>query len=295
MKERSMLQNTEEIRYAYRVGNTELTLGADSGKHGLTSVKIGGQPFDLIRSPYFGLNLYRIMYGGRLRGYARTEPFRVKAEAENGITLAWQSTRANPCRLEATYTVLDEFTVELAVSLEALEYLPNYELSVSTYFDFALEPYALIPPWPGKTDNADLRLLKLEDHPLVKGHYIYFPRDSKAAATLFDGRWIDGNTGRPIAHFVSGPCYGRPIGIMASNELTAVQMADPATCSAISITYASDETDSIRHHNAVYFTLFGCDLEPGDSKTARIRQTVLPGSPDKERILKLYSEFQHNG
>src|SRR5690606_7904311 len=131
-------------------------------------------------------------------------------------------------------------------------------------------------------------------HPYIKGHYLYFPRDSQAAATRLDGRWMNRKTGQPIAPFVTGPCYGKPIGIMATDKLALVQMADPDTCGAIGITYSSDEeNDSIRRHNAVYITLFGEDLEPGEKRQGRIRQKLIKGKVELGSVLDLYENF-HN-
>ncbi|MFC3767405.1 hypothetical protein ACFOSW_01865 [Paenibacillus sp. GCM10012303] len=279
-------------RYSFRLDDTDIVLGADKGKHGLVSCRVPGIGYDLVREPYYVLNLYRIMNEGRLRAIARNEPFVVSEETASGIRLQWEPTEANPCRMEAVYTIADASTIDLSITIEAVKPLSGHELTISSYFDFLLEPYAVLPNWPGKKDDSDLHLLKVEDHPYIKGHYVYFPRDNEAAHTHLDGRWLDEKSGKPIAHFVTGPYYGRPIAVMGNEDVHVVQMADPAECGAIGITYSSpEENDSIRRHNALYFTLFGGQLQAGDRREARMRQVILSGKPSLDRLLELYKQF----
>lgn len=280
------------IRFPYRAGETDIVLGADKEKHGLASLRRPEVGFDLVREPYFALNLYRIMFDRKLQGIARYEPIRVKAQSERGIVLEWEPTEVNPCRMEAVYEIVDEATIDLTISIEAAKAMSKYEISVSSYFDFAMEPYAIIPKWPARTDSADMLLHKVEDHPLIKGHYVTLPRDNEAGYTRMDGRWLNEKTGLPIAPFVTGPFYGRAVAIMGTGDLHVVQMADPAECGAIGVTYSSpEENDSIRKHNALYFTLFGGDLAPGDIKTARMRQVTLAGEATIENALGAYEKF----
>lgn len=282
----------ETKRIPFQFGDANIVLGADREKHGLVSYRKQGIGFDLVREPYFALNLYRIMNGGCLSGIARTEPFRIESESANKLVLHWEPTPTNPCRMEAVYEIIDAATIDLTISIEAASPLSKHELSISSYFDFTLEPYAVLPSWPAKTGDGDMVLHKVEDHPLIRGHYVFLPRDNEAGHTLLDGRWINEKTGKPIAHFVTGPFYGRPIAIMSNEDVHVVQMADPSECSAVGITYSSlNEEDSIRKHNALYFTLFGSDLQQGERRTAVMRQVVLSGKPTLERTLELYDQF----
>lgn len=282
----------EKKRTTFHVGNTTIVLGADKEKHGLASLRRPEVGFDLVREPYFALNLYRIMYDRRLHGIARYEPIRVTAESARGLVLEWEPTEVNPCRVEAAYELVDEATIDLTVSIESARAASEFEITISSYFDFALEPYAVIPRFPGKLDDADMLLHKVEDHPLIKGHYVYLPRDNKGGHTRLDGRWLNEKTGLPIAPFVTGPFYGRAIAVMGNRDVSAIQLADPAECAAIGITYSSpEENDNIRKHNALYFTLFGGDLQPGDRRTARMRQVVKAGEATLEGVLEAYNQF----
>lgn len=279
-------------RFTSRVGETEIEFGADKEKHGLVSLRRPEAVFDLVREPYFALNLYRIMCDRGLQAIARTEPFLLASRRQREMKLQWEATEANPCRIEAMYTLVDAATIDLTISIEAVRTASDYEITVSSYFDFALEPYAIIRKRGGVAGPEEMLLHKLEEHPLIKGHYVYLPRDNAAGRTRMDGRWLNRKNGLPIASFVTGPCYGKAVAIMGTKELHVVQMADPKACVAIGMTYASpDEHDGIRQHNALYFTLFGGDLGPGDKRTARMRQVVQTGVVELDSVLALYGEF----
>lgn len=283
---------TAVSRFSSRVGETEIGFGADKDKHGLVSLRRPEASFDLVREPYFALNLYRIMCDRGLQAIARTEPFLLASQRQREMTLHWEATEANPCRIEAVYTIVDAAAIDLTISIEAVRRADDYEITVSSYFDFALEPYAIIRKRGGAAGSADLLLHKLEEHPLIKGHYVYLPRDNESGRTRMDGRWLNKKNGLPIASFVTGPFYGKAAAVMGAKELHVIQMADPKECGAIGMTYASpDEHDGIRQHNALYFTLFGGDLAPGDKRTARMRQVVQTGAAKLDSVLALYGEF----
>lgn len=280
------------MTYQHRGANGAATLRADSERHGLISLRVDPPGIDLVREPYFLLNIYRFMCAGRLLTIARDEPFDVE-RVSSGLAVRWRPTEAHPGRVEAVYA-LREDTVDLILTAEVDQPVAGYEVYISSYFDFSLAPYAVVSIWPGKTDRSDMRLLKLDDNPFLHGHYIVLPRDAGAAAMRFDGRWINARTGRPIAYWASGPFYGRPVAIMARTDLFVVQMADPGACIGIGASYASpDPADDIAHHNATYFSFFGEDLRPGERRTARIRQVVCRGSLSLEKVLDLYDAFQH--
>ncbi|MBP1994205.1 hypothetical protein [Paenibacillus eucommiae] len=279
-------------RYTIEFPESRLILGADQQRHGIVSLQMQEISGELIREPYFGLNVYRLMSSGKLMGVARYEPFRVTSFASNRLVLEWEAQDAHPCNMVATYEAINESVLDFTLSVEALQQLESYEVSISSYFDFSWEPFAVISSWPGKNDDADMRLIKMEDHPYIKGYYFCLPRDQKAAHIRTDGRWADAATGQMIAHHVIGPCYGRPIAIMASQEGYVVQMTDPEHCLAIDVTYASPDTeDDIMKHNATYLNLFGENLQPGDKRSARIRQVLCKGEVNLSDVLDLYHEF----
>lgn len=283
-------ERIEGEEYRFDSAPYEVVLRADARRHGLVCLRRRGSELNLVRQPYFSLNVYRFMSAGKLMAIARDEPFEVEVRPD-GVTLRWQATVAHPARLTAEYAVRDEGTVDVTLTSEVEARLEGYEVYLSSYFDFALEPYAVLPSWPGRTGAGDQRLVKLVDSPLIHGNYLVFPRDSRAASQRFDGRWIDAKTGKLIAPWVSGPFYGRPAAVMARPGEYVVQMADPTSCIGIGTTYAGSLEDSIVRHNALYFSFFGEDVTPGARQVARMRQCVRAGEPTIEDVLALYDAF----
>lgn len=278
--------------YSLHVRGHEVALRADGEKHGIVAIRAGADSVNLVREPYFALNVYRFMCAGKLMAYARTEPFDVERSA-SGLTLCWRPTRAHPGTLRAEYAVKEPAIVDLTLQAEVSVATPGYEVYISSYFDYSLEPYAIVSEWPGARNRDRLKLLKLEDAPFIHGHYLVFPRDSRAASLRFDGRWIDPANGRPMAYWATGPFYARPIVIMARGDLFVAQMADPGACLAVAATYASpDPSDDIQRHNATYLSFFGDDAEPGEVRTARVRQVVGEGPITLEKVLELYDVFR---
>jgi len=265
-------------------------LDGDEKRHGIVSLTTGdGQP-DIVRDPYFLMNIYRVLADGKLWTIARGEPFTTDWHGD-GMTLHWNPTATLPAELRASYVVEDDATVTLRFRVRAVRDLKQFEVSVGSYFDFSYEPYAVLSLDP--QNGSRLRqpvLWKAEDQDFVRGHYIHLPRDDQGSITRMDGRWNSPETGKSIAPAVYGPEYGWPVAVMASKEqqIYVVQSTSRDVCDGISITYSSDNVkDNIRNHNATYFSLFGEDLKQGDEREAVIRQHILNGAPSQEKIAEV--------
>lgn len=284
-------KNPEDIRYTYSFPDHSVVLAADSKRHGVVAIQPEGTAVNLIREPYFGLNVYRLLNEGQLMAIARAEPFQVAERTSTLLSLDWETTTAHPVKLDVSYELKDAATIDFKLSATAQQALQSYEISISSYFDFSMEPYAVISAKAPGTDGEQL-LLKVEDHPYIKGYYVCFPRDARTAHLRTDGRWRDGRTGQMIAHHVFGPYYGLPIAIMANQDHYIVQMSEATHCNGIDTTYSSeDKKDNIMLHNALYFNLFGDSFQAGEQRTARIRQVLCQGEVNLEKILTLYDQF----
>jgi len=259
-------------------------------RHGIVSLTTGdGQP-DIVREPYFLMNIYRVLADGKLWTVARGEPFTTDWHGD-GMTLHWNPTATLPAELRASYVVEDDATVTLHFRVRAVRDLARLEVSVGSYFDFSYEPYAVlsVDPQDGTRQRQPV-LWKAEDQDLVRGHYIHLPRDDQGSITRMDGRWNSPETGKSIAPAVYGPEYCWPLAVMASKEhqVYVVQSTLRDACDGISITYSSDNVkDNIRNHNATYFSLFGEDLKQGEERETVVRQAILQGAPNLEDIARV--------
>lgn len=281
---------SQELRWTHTTDSTRIVLQGEPTRHGVVSLCHNNSDVDLVREPYFALNFYRFMDQGRLMAVARDEPFQAEGTAD-GMTLRWQATADHPAELVADYRISGPDTIDLHVTSKTLAPLKAYEVYLSSYFDFSMDPYIVIPKEWNKSDNSDQLLLKLIDHPLIHSHYLVFPRNSRAAAQRFDGRWINPSTGKLIAPWISGPMLSHPIVIMARENEYVVQMIDPDSWLAIGTTYSGQPDDNIVRHNALYLSLFGDDTEADTVQTARIRQVLCSGTPSIENALALYEQF----
>jgi hypothetical protein len=273
--------------------NIALQLGATKERHGVVSLTTGESHPNAVREPYFLMNIYRVLADKKLWTIARDEPFTADWR-EDGLTLHWQPGETLPLEMRADYRVEDNGDLTLDFWVRAARDLEDLEISVSSYFDFAYEPYGVLDI-VSQDEQRQLQpqLWKAEDQTFVRGHYIHLPRDDKGTLLRLDGRWNNAE-GKTIAPAVYGPQFAWPVAVMAAPNLknengeqgvTIVQNATRAACAAISLTYSSDnEKDSIRNHNATYFSLFGESLKSGEERQATLRQSVLRGAPTLENI-----------
>lgn len=273
--------------------NIGLKLGATKERHGVVSLSTGENQPEVVRDPYFLMNIYRVLADKKLWTVARDEPFTTE-QREDGITLHWQSNETLPLEMRAVYTVEKSGDLTLNFWVRAARGLEGLEISVSSYFDFAYEPFGVLDIVSQDDARQSQPILwKAEDQTFVRGHYIHLPRDDKGTLLRLDGRWNDDN-GKTIAPAVYGPEYAWPVAVMAAQNLEnenddsgvfVVQSTTREVCAAISLTYSSDnEKDNIRNHNATYFSLFGESLKIGEERQATICQTVLRGKPTLENI-----------
>ena len=82
------------------------------------------------------------------------------------------------------------------------------------------------------------------------------------------------------------PALAAPLGLRrdAASGLTALVMALPKDCFAVSMPYSEEG------HRSLYLSLFGRDLKNGETATARARLVIARGITD-EQAVKLYKAF----
>jgi hypothetical protein len=90
--------------------------------------------------------------------------------------------------------------------------------------------------------------------------------------------------------------------IFAENDDTQlVLMSELESTSAVCVTPRPDsgepeEWNSVQQHSALYFSLFGQDVEPGKEYRARLRLVVLPRPKDSAAVHRqLYKTFVEDG
>ncbi len=221
------------------------------------------------------LNFYRVFtthhrYGESMRGIPST------TELINGQTLkvVWNEDEEHPFVLSAVYQWKNPQTLDLNISVEAKETLPNFEIFLSSYLtDKFPESYVYAQTEEGHTFLPT---------PVDAGVWQVFPRDAQAITMIQDGRWsIPPN---PVDWAIR-PFFKEPIIYRVNSEtnLAVVQMANKNNCFAILTPHAGET------HYSMYFSLFGKTLEIGETVTTPVRMIIAPMNEDA--ILKSYYDF----
>jgi hypothetical protein len=106
---------------------------------------------------------------------------------------------------------------------------------------------------------------------------------------IYDGRWSFPPS--PVT-WAFTRYLAAPIGIRrhAQAGLTAVFMAAPEDCFAVSVPYNKEPPDNVAAHGSVYLSLFGDDVAAGQAVTARCRVIIAKDLSD-EAILRRYQEY----
>ena len=137
--------------------------------------------------------------------------------------------------------------------------------------------------------NAPPVFVPIDHNPLIDGNYLMFPRDREAALKIFDGRWEipPSPVDWCITRFMAAPLARRR---HAESDLTVLLMAPPEDCFAVATPYNQDPPDGVANHRSLYLSLFGQDVEAGQTVRARSRLVVAAGLTD-EAAVKRYQDY----
>jgi hypothetical protein len=225
-------------------------------------------------------NHYRVFTRGTRYGYgARRWPSRAELRVDGSVEVLWPVTPDRPFELRATYSWVGPGTVDLATLVRAEAKLQAFEVFLASYFDAAFTDsrvWASRDPRGGGEPGfvaADREL----------GDWLAFPRDEPAAEVIGDGRWA--LEPHPV-EWTLMPSFARPLMIRRDDlsGLTVVLMTRAEDCFGVFTPYGEEP------HFSNYMSLFGRDLEPGESARARSRLVVLH-EPTEAQILGLADAF----
>ena len=195
-------------------------------------------------------------------------------QADGSVKVTWPATDQMPFTLGAVYRWVGPATMDLETTVTARTRLEQFESFMASYFAPAFTNSLVWskgePAWmPAK--QAD-------------GVWMTFGRDSGVWGMIRDGRWkIEPN---PV-DWVERPAYHAPVGLRRAPGagVMAAIMAPPEDCFAVSTPHDQEP------HYSMYLSLFGRDVEPGQTLTARSRLCLLPTG--NERLLEpMYNEFK---
>jgi hypothetical protein len=195
-----------------------------------------------------------------------------KVLPDGAAEIRWAASEDRPFEMTALYRFTAPDTFDLVTTVKAQKDLKKFDIFLASYFEGFTKSLVYAKPGPG-TDAKPGML----DVTKALGSLMLFPRDEQALAIVQDGRWQ--KPPHPVG-FKFMPPYAGALSIRRDEPsgLTALLMAPPKDCFAIS-TYHGEEP-----HRSVYLSMFGRDIEAGQTDQARCRMVFGPGISDQQAI-----------
>jgi hypothetical protein len=219
---------------------------------------------------------------------ARDWPSEPKLLSDGAVEARFPPGDDHPLEMTAVYRWAAPDTLDLETIARPLADMPDFEVFLSNYFaeGFTVSVY-LQPPRFAKAEPP--AFVPAEFSPLIDGNYLMFPRDREAARIVFDRRWeLPPNPVQwCVNRYMAAPLAMRR---HAESGLTALVMAPPEDCFALATPYEKTPPDNIANHRSLYLSLFGRDVQSGETVRARTRLIVRKGLSDEEAV-ELYRDY----
>lgn len=278
----------EKGSFSFDTGAVRGTLQADDASQGIPSIIDIVTGTDLAHGAPGLLSYYRLLstdkrWGENFRGWPKT----AKLQSDGAVEVIWPPQPDHPVEMRATYRWKSANILDLETVLRPESDMSNVEVFLSSYFNkgFRGRMYVAAPRHTG----GQPYFLSLMANPFTIGTYLAFPRDLEAARIVYDGRWERGTN--PV-QFSINRYYAAPLALKTNAEsgVTVVQMSRPDDCFAVEAPYDKDPPDGPAGHYSLYLSLFGRNLQAGQTARALTRMVVERNVTD-ERALALYQEF----
>lgn len=243
-------------------------------------------------SKLFSLDLYHYLAKNLTPGVRGRDMEYEYSHSGNKIKTILKPTSCCRITTEAIWEIKEPNIIDFIVTIKAdVEYY-GLEVWISSYIDSRKKgtPYVYVYENPATAGKS--HFIRPKENEFIKGFYLQFPRDNYGASLQYDGRWGDPN----YATFVTGPYYAYPL-FVSINEDTGyayIEMTEKKMCPRIGSSYSFDVVDprKVNDYSPLYTVLFGRDIKPGESMTARMRAQLIKMEDDFNVPLRLYREFK---
>ena len=235
------------------------------------------------------LSPYRVFSAGtRYTKAARDWPSTAKLLPDGAVEARFPPADDHPLEMTLVYRWTSPDTIDLETVVTPQQDMPRFEVFLSSYFadDFAVSVYVQ----PNRfAKDAPPCFIPGDHTPLVDGNYLMFPRDRRTVLTIFDGRWdIPPSAVQwSISRWMAAPLAIRR---SSSSGITALLMAPPEDCFAVSTPYNQTPPDHVAGHASLYLSLFGGDVAAGQTVRARSRLIIAKDLTDKAAVGR-YREY----
>jgi hypothetical protein len=264
--------------FSFDTGVLKGVLRQEGPAGGLVSVTANGSPLSGGNSGLF--NHYRVFTRGTRYGDgARSWPGSAELHPDGSVEVVWLEAPDRPFELRATYRFTAANTIDVVTTVKARQKLEAFEVWLASYFAPTFNDSRV---WASRDPRGGTTAGFVSADPDL-GDWLAFPRDDRAVAVIEDGRWT---LGRSPLTWTMMPHYARPLAIRrdASTGLAGVVLGRPSDCFGVFTPHRE------RTHMSNYLSLFGHDIEVGESASARSRLVVL-SNPTEEEILKIADAF----
>ncbi len=249
-------------------------VGKSQGVYPLVHVDSGAE---LVHAPGV-LSFYRVLKtNGRYGNGARDWPTLPRLLADGAVEVVWPPAEEHPIALTGLYRWVDPVTLDLEITARPQQAMPQFELFLSSYFTRGFLASVFL-----QDDRASPRFISADRCPGMTGGYVMFPRDDAAVARIKDGRWkIPPN---PVDWAIGGR-LAAPLVLRRDKALglTACLMGLPNDCFAISSPF-NPATPEGGGYRSLYLSLFGRDLQAGETARTRCRLIIADGLSNAEAV-----------
>jgi len=222
------------------------------------------------------LNFYRVFKTNyRFGDSMRSVPSKAEKIDSKTVKVFWDSDSGHPFTITAIYRWIDFQTLDLHITVQAKELLPDFEIFLSSYLSERF-PESFVYAKSDKGENIFISA------PPSEGVWQAFPRDEKAVQLIQDGRWKFHPS--PVDWAIR-PCFSKPIIYRVDKEtrITVVHMAKTEDCFAVMTPNVGEG------HLSMYFSLFGKTLQAEESASTVVRMIIAPLT--ERQILEAYQKF----
>jgi len=274
--------------YRFDTGVLRGTLRPEGKSLGLRPVLEGAAGLP-VAGPYGFFSLYRLLTGDARFGTAAWDWASVATLLGSGaVAVQWTADQDHPLDMTAAYRWTAPNVLDVRVTVKPRKDLRGFELFLASYFDGFPASFAYVQQNPqaggvGAAPAAGDAKPGFMEARKEAGYWLAFPRDNEAVRIIADGRWQ--RPPNPVDWKVM-PRLAAPLALRrdAKSGLTAVLMAPPDDCFAISMPFGEE------NHRSVYLSLFGRDIKSGESASARARLFIGRGITDQQAV-DLYRAF----
>jgi len=277
---RLAFQSAGQGLYDFDTGTLRGRLKADGKYQGIYPLVDVASGMELVHPPGV-FSFYRVLACNKRHGNtARDWPTATRLLADGSVEVRWPAAADHPLEITGIYRWKAADTLDLDITVKPQQALSQFELFMSSYFTKTFRASVYLRP-DGQPQGQP-RFVPVDRKPQSKGSFVMFPRDKQAVKWIQDGRWKLGSNpvDWAIEHGLAAPIILRRD---ERHDLTALTMSPPGDCFAVASPWNPAQLDA-GGYRSVYLSLFGQDLQAGQTARARCRLVIGYKISDQEAV-----------